>query len=132
MKTAAEKKNLYWISGDLGLNPLGLANPIYEKDFHNITFVGTGIGDIKYDNILKVSVKEGKVDFEVISLVGKNMKPLSHYDVKYWKKESIKNSFNRLPWHVAKHRYFNLGLIIGCLISFIFLIILLRIKHRLK
>lgn len=80
----------------------------------------------------KVSVKERNVDFEVISLVGNNMKPLSHYDVKFWKKESIKNSFYKLHWHLLWHRYFHAGALIGFITGFIFLFLIFKIKTLFK
>lgn len=63
----ALNKNVFMFAGDLGAGTW--ASDVYYNQYHNITFLATGMGDGSGDNYIVVNVLEDKtVDFEMICL----------------------------------------------------------------
>ena len=66
LKTFAKKRNLFWISGDIGVS---WSLPIfyhYDTDLH-ITFIANGIGDTEEDYILKTDINKNDVSFLLLT-----------------------------------------------------------------
>ena len=78
------KKPIYWITGDL--KPL----PIFHKK-NDITYIATHIYDVAQDAVIQVKISKDNVTFYPISLSGKELEPLEHYNVKYWEDWYAKN-----------------------------------------
>ncbi len=72
------KKPIYWITGDL--KPL----PLFFHKKNNITYIATHIYDVVEDAVIQVKISKDNVTFHPISLSGKNLEPIEHYNVKYW------------------------------------------------
>lgn len=72
------KKPIYWITGDL--KPL----PLFFHKKNDITYIATHIYDVVQDAVIQVKISNDNVSFHPISLSGKNLEPLEHYNVKYW------------------------------------------------
>ena len=56
------KKNVYWVSGNIGQFPW--QRSIYCKQFKNIKFLSTGMGGGKYDNYIVFNQKKNKVKID--------------------------------------------------------------------
>lgn len=66
----ASKKPVYIFAGDLGANHT--ATPIMYHHIKNISYIASGMGQNKKDNIVIVHVsKDGEVDLELVALQGK-------------------------------------------------------------
>ena len=72
------KKPIYWITGDL--KPL----PLFFHKKNDITYIATHIYDVAQDAVIQVKISNDNVTFHPISLSGKELEPLEHYNVKYW------------------------------------------------
>ncbi len=72
------KKPIYWITGDL--KPL----PLFFHKKNDITYIATHIYDVVQDSVIQVKISKDNVTFNPISLSGKKLEPLEHYNVKYW------------------------------------------------
>jgi hypothetical protein len=77
-------KPVLWISGDSG--PSWTYSPFYWKvPEQDITYVATGLGGTDRDEILTVQVDpSGEITITPVSLVGRQMHPIEHYDLDYW------------------------------------------------
>ena len=51
---------------------------------NDITYIATHIYDDAQDAVIQVKISNDNVTFHPISLSGKKLKPLEHYNVKYW------------------------------------------------
>jgi hypothetical protein len=80
----AERKQVYWISGDIGVSwslPL-----FWERDpTSNVIFGACGLGDTERDAAILITVdKQGDVDASALSLTGQQLLPLDSYNTGYW------------------------------------------------
>ena len=144
IKDIAKNKNIYLISGDFGCKNYELGKypmetfPIFYHKDSNLTYIGTGICENIYDNLINISVNEGTVDLNLISLSKKDMGSIEKYDLNYWKEE-FKNDTpkkkkpvksNSLIERIFTNKYFYLGFILG--IGFILVLFFARIVYKLN
>ena len=138
-------KSVYLISGDfgckyyeLGKYPLETFPMFYHKDDkYDVTYIGTGICENEYDNIISVVVEQSNITFNAISLNAKTIRNLKEYNLAYWN-EKFKNDIPRekvnkkskgLIKRIFTNKYFYFGLIIG-FGAFVFLSITLLIYRK--
>jgi hypothetical protein len=126
--------HVYWISGSMASAP---ASFFYDEDPETgIIFMQTALRDLPRDAVLKVSVRNGEVSFQGISLTGQALQSIESYGMEFWKQNSApeeKFSFRLLPYlilQVVSHSYFWIGVVSSLLIVIVFRFILLRWKRK--
>jgi len=134
LKKIAMIKQVYWISGSLGYGP---ASFFYDKDENtNITFMQTAIRNVPRDAVLIVTIKDGNVKFNGLSLTGEKLNPIKEYNVNYWEKTvSQDQQFNIriVPYLIMvmmQHYFFWSGAAFSFLILAIIFLVVRRWKKR--
>lgn len=114
-------KEIFWISGSMGN---GAASFFYDKNEEfKITFMQTAIRDLPRDAVLKVSVNNGTVSFQGISLTGQEVKKIETYNFPYWNKtipDEQKVNYRLMPYLIFKmicHHYFWAGFAFALVMS---------------
>lgn len=135
LKALGELSNVFIFSGSLGDAP---ASFFYFKDEKfNIQIIGTAIRTLPRDAVLEVSVVDGDVRFETISLTGQDLLPLTDYDIAYWQTTVYHEPVNwglvvyKLKQGIL-HRYFWSGFLISGLLFTSVLVLLRRRKNRMN
>ena len=85
LKKVAVDKNIFWISGDIGVSwslPLFYH---YDKNL-KITFIANGIGDTDKDYVLKTDIVNSVVSFSGINISrqSKELLDIKNYGIQYW------------------------------------------------
>jgi hypothetical protein len=128
INTISNSKNVFWMSGSLGGGP---ASFFYDKNDENkIVFIQTAIRDTPNDAMLNVSVNNGVVKLNGISLTNQQLNAIESYNVEFWSKDtkpSVEFSFRLMPLYIKSmllHRYFwyGVGFTFLCFISIRFFI----------
>ena len=128
INTISNSKNVFWMSGSLGGGP---ASFFFDKNDENkIVFIQTAIRDTPNDAILNVSVNNGVVKLNGISLTNQQLNAIESYNVEFWSKgtnPSVEISFRYMPLYIKSmllHRYFwyGVGFTLLCFISIRFFI----------
>jgi len=140
----AKKKNVYLLSGDLGIGsfvpnkyPRESFDIFYQK-YNNITYVATGLAENHKDKVIKVDVSSsGEVDFKLIPLFGSKIENIEKYGLDYWKNE-FKDLVEPSAASKAKEKVkmfllmnfslFVLGSILLILLAFVYILFL---RHQL-
>ncbi len=129
----AKNANVHLFSGSLGHAP---ASFFYFKDKpNNVSIIATAIRALPRDAMLLVNVKNGEPNFELHSLTGETLQPLSHYDVPFWQKNVGKKPFNwrLVPYYfqlMFTHRYFWYGTLYTAAFGLMALYVLRRRKQK--
>jgi hypothetical protein len=126
--TIPNSKNVFWMTGSSGGGP---ASFFYDKnEKYHITFIHSAIRNTSRDAVLQVSITNGKVVLNGISLVGKDVKKIEEYNLDFWqttKPEEEKFNFRLLPMYI-KGIVFSLNFWIGIIAAIILIAMTLRIK----
>jgi hypothetical protein len=115
----------------------GPSSFFYDKDdATNVTFIQTAIRDLPRDAVLLVNINNGGVLLKGISLTGKVLEPVEHYNIDYWNKTVPPEqnfNFRLLPYltiQMISHIDFWVGAIFASLLFVVFLFIRKRWKKR--
>ena len=121
-------KNIYWASGDLGVKT-SMPFFYYDKNL-NVTFIATGIGDTKDDNVISVLLRNSKPEFSIVNLSNNTeLNNIESFGIKRWNKAHNKQytilqklqNFNAKLKRLISNKYFFIGLSLGFLIPIIFI-----------
>lgn len=116
------KSKVCWFSGSLGGS--APSSFFHHQKAKNLTYIATAIRDLKRDAILEVGITGNKIEFNPISLTGQDLKPVTSYDVDFWKTEKTDKFNYRLIPLFIKQVVLNKSFFIGFLLAIILFMLL--------
>lgn len=117
----AAKKNVYWVSGDIGTRN-NSPSIFFEKDADShVTFIATGISNNRKDRIIKVNIIPNQEPiFELIPLGQKGLSEnIMDYGLSYWSTLSKKEwmSYSSKIQNLLVNKIFWIGIAFGMMIT---------------